>query len=431
MRKKSEPMKLTRTLRLIAGLLLLLMLAVGCGVPQIDTPPPSQTLTPEEPSNPTTEPTVETPTPTIEEPTATADVAETATPETPSVPGVTATAPAPAETVASHPLPLDQPWVHAGYRLAAPGVEIDLQDEPTQFPPMGLEVAPDGSRAAYTLNGPDWSGLVIRDLRDGTETPFQGQIVRAKFSPDSRKIAYTVIGQNGPNEWNMVVRDLPDGEPQVIAQGATGPLLWPMAWTPDGILAEAIIWASDAPPQRLLHVNPEDGTSSAIRDTNYLQARAAPNGARIAFVTGVPMMGGPGEAGIVVLDRATGAEQEVVPQQPGAITSFGWSPDGSQLFYATFAFVDFAVVPDALHILSADGSGDRTVAFGDMGIQGTYRDAAWRDATTLLVLTGDAGGTLWLYEMAAGDLSVTEIASWDRILSAQSDPAALARVPHP
>jgi hypothetical protein len=293
---------------------------------------------------------------------------------------------------------------------------------------MGLEVAPDGSWATYAENEPGSIGLVLRNLRDGSETRIPGQVFRATFSPGSRTVVYSVIGQNG---WSLLAKALPDGEPRVITERTTGHLLGPLAWTEDGILAEEIIWASDAPPQGLVLVDPEDGTSSVIRGDNYLQARSTRDGAHIAFVTGVQMIGAPGEAGILVQDRATGTGQQIVPQHAGMISSLGWSPDASQLFYVPATFAENTIVVDDIHIITADGTNDRPLSIAEAEIQGIFRDAAWRDDDTLLVLTADAGGTVRLYEIAATDLTVAEIRSWESAITGLGDPIRFVRMPQP
>ena len=413
--------------RLIAISLVMVLLCAACGAPapSSQAPSPSQT-TSTEASGPTIEPTaIDAPEPTAESTPA------SPTPAAPTEPPAelpTATTPADEPTAASHPLPLDQPWVHARYELVAPdGAALNLQDEPTELPLMGIEVSPDGTWVAYAENGPGWIGLVLHDLRDGTETRFPGQIFRAKFSPDSTMITYSTIDQVG---WRLVVQELPAGEPRVIAASNEGHLLGPLAWTPAGIVAEEIIWASDAPPQGLVLLDPKDGTSTIIREADHLDARVSADGTRIAIVTGVRMIGGPGEAGVAVLDRAQGDEQQIVPQQSGLIPAIEWSPNGSRLFYVSASIVEFTMSADALHVLSADGSESRTVAFADTGIEGIFRDATWRDDETLLVLTGDAGGTLRLYQTAVAELAA-QVAQWEGAIGGLGDPAQIVRVPRP
>ena len=161
--------------RLIASSLAMVLLWTACGAPapSSQVPSPSQAVATEA-SGPTVEPTpTDAPEPTAESTPA------SPTPATPAEPPADlprATTPADEPTAACHPLPLDQPWVHATYKLVAPdGAALNLQDEPTELPPMGIEVSPDGTWVAYAQNRPGWIGLVLRDLRDGTETRFPGR----------------------------------------------------------------------------------------------------------------------------------------------------------------------------------------------------------------------------------------------------------------
>ncbi len=69
--------------------------------------------------------------------------------------------------------------------------------------------------------------------------------------------------------------------------------LRPIAWTASGLLADRILWASDAPPHELVLLNPADGSIAPLRAGTHTQVAASPDGARIAMVSGNMAIGVP------------------------------------------------------------------------------------------------------------------------------------------
>jgi hypothetical protein len=230
-------------------------------------------------------------------------------------------------------------------------------------------------------------------------------IVGESFSPDAHMLAYTEIAQE---RWQLKVRDRASGATRVLHEGDVFPtqgsqiegVLAPMAWTHNGLLAQRLIWGSDAPPFKLSLVDPADGRVQVLRDEGYVAAYPAQDSTKIALVTGQIIFGdGPSELGLSVFDLATG-EREIVPKGRGWIGPVRWSPDGRQLLYH--------VAPDApvttLVIVNADGSNARRIDLG-AGVEGAGRnarfmDAAWTQQSGPVLLIADERQQLRLFALS-------------------------------
>jgi hypothetical protein len=424
-------MKLTkhfRRARFTTVLILLLSLAACGTVPSVPEPSPTVTETVvSEPAQaptlaPITEVPVDTPVATQvpvapqETAAATTTVAETAAPEQ-ATPDATSTS-------ASLPAGIR---IRNGSQIIAVGSSqvINLQQGAEPISPSPATISPDGSYVVYSENAPGRNGISILNLGTGQTEFIPDATWAGQFSPDSRSLAYAMAGMNGSQ---LFVRDLQTGETRTVQQGGQQDTLRPIAWTDAGIFAERIIMFSDAPPQGIYLVDPAGSDVQPVHEQSYIQAAIDSRGSKAALVTGFLGMGTPSMAGLSVLDLAAGSQQEVVGQSQGVITHVLWSPDASQLFYA--ATTDFGVPARTFQVIDAVGSDGRTIALDELGLTGALQDAAWRDQSTLLLLVGDAGAELRLYELSldnAGAGVAHEVGTYGPLVQGQTAQILLSR----
>ncbi|HSH79985.1 MAG TPA: hypothetical protein VLA19_15780 [Herpetosiphonaceae bacterium] len=323
----------------------------------------------------------------------------TDTPPQAATPAATA---APGATIGAEAAP--SIYIRSGSRITAVGaarpqlIELQRGTEPSGV--GAITTAPDGSSIAFTENSPGRIGLGLMDLRTSEQQFVADVLFGAAFSPDGQSVAYTVVTQSSSQ---LIAHDFGGGTPRVLQQGGGSRILRPIAWTPAGILAEEIIMATDAPPQNLVLIDPQAGAPRMLRAESHVQAESAPDGARVALVTGFVGMGVPGEAGLALVEVPGGGETELLAPRTGRIPFVRLSPDSSTIVYSSASSSEAPAT--LLHLIGADGSGGRTLDLGEAGLSGTLRDAVWRDDATLLVLADDGAGKLRLYELAAGDFS--------------------------
>jgi polyisoprenoid-binding protein YceI len=169
------------------------------------------------------------------------------------------------------------------------------------------------------------------------------------WSPDGRRIAYARAEpyQFSPPPSVQVAQADGSGRKSLIPeQLATQP-----DWSPDGrrlavtvagameVSKIAIVDAAGSPAREL------DGTPTADSEPRW-----SPDGRRLA----VSAYGGPGNDDVALLDPATGRFQRLTTS-PGYEHSPAWSPDGRRIAY---------VKDGAIHVMRADGSGDRRLTRG-------------------------------------------------------------------
>jgi dipeptidyl aminopeptidase/acylaminoacyl peptidase len=289
-------------------------------------------------------------------------------------------------------LPANRIWVHTPGRitaLASGGRSVPLPQAPVQ---PSVQVAPNGSLLAYAELSASgrFERLVGVTARTGARrvlhTAAGANILQPVFAPDSGTLAFSVVAGEG---WQLKALDLRSGRVRVLRQGTLrARMLTPIAWTPAGLIANQILWASDAPAQGLFLVDGARGTVRALNDADHLTAVPSADGKRIAIVSGVDLPAGPGVATdmtISILNLDTGGARAIVVHSPVHLGSLAWAPDGSKLLYIA---TNSATRVRTLHVVNADGSGDQTLAFSPTGRQGELRDARWQGSGTMLVLAG-------------------------------------------
>jgi Tol biopolymer transport system component len=186
-------------------------------------------------------------------------------------------------------------------------------------------------------------------------------------------------------------------------------VLAPLAWTPAGLVVERIFWATDAPPQELIVVDPTDGSVQSLRNASHLQAVPSPDGSKVALVKGEVPIGGTPAFEIAILDIASGNETTIVLSRQGLVKALRWSPDGARLLYAMSETYDTLVT--SVVALDADGSNQQQVDFGATGFELAVHDLAWRDAETPLVLVTNQMGQIELNALPLDSFDATGLQS--------------------
>ena len=388
--------------------------------PVIATEPPSDTTT-----ETTVTPTAPVPSEVAAEPTEVATAAPA--PAERTVIATESAAPTmPAETPAVGDSPAAAVWVQNGSRLIPVVIDrpqvIDLAAGSEAVSTGWVVISPDGSRFVYGVNTPGRLGIAIFDVGSGATSFIPGASVGARFSPDGRSLVYTLADQTSSS---LVVRNLQTGEERTVHAGTAMDVPQAIDWLPTGIVVQRLLVPSDAPPHGLSLLDPESGELRTIRESGYLQADLTRDGTKAAVVPGTWSMGGIGEAGLMVVDVRTTAEQVIIPPGTGQIPAVRWSPDGARLAYSSLS--EWEAPVRTLHLAVGD---DYTPVTIDLGALGTLHDLEWRDSTTLLLLISDARGTLRLYAFPAAASAAAEaqaIGTYDAVARGQSAQILVAR----
>ncbi|HEY0739693.1 MAG TPA: hypothetical protein VGD69_32510 [Herpetosiphonaceae bacterium] len=292
-------------------------------------------------------------------------------------------------------LPTDEPWVRTGNRVVAidDGIPtITLPQNPAGGPP-NLVVAPSGKRIAYTeaIGGnTSEQRLVVLNLDSGIrrEIPLgrNGLVFGSVFSPDSERLAYSVVFSDALGRHEFRVLDLASGNSSVRLQGSSGPMPVVVAWNRGGLFVRKILYASDAPPQGLFLVNLQSNTLQTVFDGINYGAEPSPDGQKIALVTGELGIGSPPRTMLSVLDRATGRTTTIEAQAQQFVGNVSWSPDGSRLVYSRT--LDNGARISTINVSAADGTNKQALLLsaGSFPGEGQIQDIAWRNNQSLLLL---------------------------------------------
>ncbi|HEU5012768.1 MAG TPA: hypothetical protein VFT66_09505 [Roseiflexaceae bacterium] len=374
----------------ISGALLLACLT-GCETAQPsapDTSAPTSVAASTEPALP--------PKPTVEM--ATQPAATSMPTAAPTVPPTVPPTAAPTEVPTSTALlPADDIWVqsaHVVLPLADSSAPLDFAQRGYPAPVYWPRAAPNG---AYIVYGTEQGGLALVDVRAGASRTLVEDgtgVAGYSFSPDARQLAITTITDTN---WTLHVRDLENNGAQVLRSGSTVltdtaplPLVpGPVAWTANGIVVRNLLYASDAPPRDLTVINPSHPSNTndrQIYEGAFIDAYVSPDGSRFAVVTGTrPMGGGVPTTQIKVVDQQGKEFATIRDEQPGLLRALAWSPDGTMLLYALAP--DYETPNVTLHLVHADASNAQELDLVAQGISASFRDIAWRDNATVLLLT--------------------------------------------
>jgi Tol biopolymer transport system component len=306
--------------------------------------------------------------------------------------------------------------------------QLIIGQDPQQLQTFAVQAAPDGSRLAFLeYNNEGRARFQTLDTRSGAQRTYGDAAgiayVSPRFSPDSQQLAYTMIDQSTPQwYWQLQIVGPAHDDVHILQRGVQDPAmhgfkpLVPLAWTSTGLLAQELLWASDAPPHGITHVDTATGKLTTVYDEDYLRAEIAPNGSHAAVLTGILPMGPDVESqvSVSVLDIGSGESKPVLQDGKFWIPTLRWSPDAQRLLYTKQG--DMGALITALVVLNADGTNEQTLPIGGSGVRGILKDAAWRDNNTLLLLIADNENKLHLYSLALDNLqpnALQEVAAFD------------------
>ena len=310
-------------------------------------------------------------------------------------------------------LPSDMPWIRIAGKAYGDDETLDFRQRGLPIPAYQFAVAPDGSYMAYISQ----EGMfAVIDMRTGSDVigDEEGMIqtVGHVFSPDSRSLALTQLAEN--NTWRLQLRDLESGAIRTLIEGPihastpndTLPLLpRPVAWTPNGLVVEDLLWASDAPPRNIALVNPADGSKRVLREDAHVNVYPSHDGTKVAVVTGALRLGEPPTTGIEILEVASGQQQAILPVQQRLVRKISWSPDDQKLLYALSA--DYQAPATTIHARNADGSGEQVLDIGTPDSKAAYGDIAWQDNQVALLLSPETDGYAHLYALPLDAFDIT------------------------
>jgi len=276
---------------------------------------------------------------------------------------------------------------------------LDLQSLDYPWIRSNALAAPDGTSIAYVSQE---DRLVIVDMSGSVWTLPEGreiQPVGFSYSPDGRALAFT---STDGQRWRLQVLDIPSGGVRTLQEGlassqpqgelATAPR--PLAWSLATLIIDRVLWGSDATPLGIALIDTADGSMRTLSDKAHLQAIPAPDGTKIALVTGEVPIGGTPMAEIAILDIASGHETVIAPLKQGVVKALHWSPDGTMLLYAASEAYESAVT--SVSVLNADGTNEQRVDFGVKGLELKVHDLTWQDSKTPLLLIADQNGKIEL-----------------------------------
>jgi dipeptidyl aminopeptidase/acylaminoacyl peptidase len=191
-----------------------------------------------------------------------------------------------------------------------------------------LEISPDGTRAAVSI---DLHGELLTSgyrPRLGTRSRFTtrwGDKFRSTWSPDGRRIAYSLSGGNHPGD-DVVIRDVAGAGERVVA---TDPLEYqaPTGFSPDG---RFLLYEKSKQQRNDLLAVPLDGGGAsrpvAVTPDSETLGRVSPNGRYVAYQSD--------ELGryeiFVTTFPETGGRWQV--SQTGG-REVRWSKDGREIFF--------------------------------------------------------------------------------------------------
>jgi dipeptidyl aminopeptidase/acylaminoacyl peptidase len=218
--------------------------------------------------------------------------------------------------------------------------------------PRQIEVSPDGGTVAFVLDRDTsdiWTIAVdgrVQPQRVTTGRPLTAywDDFNAVWSPDGARLAFVQGGR-------VMVVDASGGVPKDVCEGSSP------AWLDDGRLvigvdreqrtALAVVHADDAWPTRL-----------AAANGDCFGAVVSPDGTRIAYL--VFHHDDLTCTSVHVVDVATATDTELVHDIHMAARSLAWSPDGTQLAYASEAPGWYEVF-----VVAAAGGTPRQITFAE------------------------------------------------------------------
>lgn len=254
------------------------------------------------------------------------------------------------------------------------------------------QLSPDGRQIVFIWDGDDLSDLYLMPAEGGWPLRLstdRGPTVYwndeiPQWSPDSQKIAFTQSGC-------VYVVDLsgPDRLPQKVAEHLSG--AWVQRWLPDS--KHLLLGLERRDADQLALADLEGNTVrmlTTLGDGDHWDARASPDGKRVAFV--FRRYDDLNRLDICVVELASGQIHTVYGQPKTRVGQPRWSPDGSRL-----AFISQQAGHDDAWLVNADGSGLRQLT--SLGCDLT--ELAWAPDGLTLACVVNRGGSLELARLDA------------------------------
>jgi dipeptidyl aminopeptidase/acylaminoacyl peptidase len=222
-----------------------------------------------------------------------------------------------------------------------------------------VQLSPDGTRAAYTVQTNDGPGrprtqLWVKALPDGAPTQVGAPDARGSdpaWSPDGKWIAYA--GKSGEKDALMVVAGDGSGTPRALAetQGTNSPLTFEgraIAWSPDSKQI-AFVSATPGPETEL-------ATGDPVVITRYLYKPDA--------AEGNTRFNDNRRRHIFVVDAAGGGTPRALTTGTNEEHSIDWSPDGREILFVSNREPDPDLFynPDLFALSVSDGKVRRLTA---------------------------------------------------------------------
>jgi eukaryotic-like serine/threonine-protein kinase len=199
-------------------------------------------------------------------------------------------------------------------------------------------LAPDGSKAAYTLGRPGSRSidLWVVDVTSGASELLAQNVLTARWSHEGKAVAYTLFRPD-PGEWALAVRAL-SGPERLLSAWSANSAFMVSDWTRDGAAflgtyystissaPTVALWPSDAQsskPARILMADPP---------ARLFAAHFSPNGRWMSFLVGRPdaneveLRVAPAGGAPAVKWRRIAADH-VFPAAPE------WAPDGRMIYF--------------------------------------------------------------------------------------------------
>ncbi|MFW6139782.1 MAG: tetratricopeptide repeat protein [Acidobacteriota bacterium] len=204
--------------------------------------------------------------------------------------------------------------------------------------------SPDGRFLSFV----DWStgDLAIREIATGKQRrvtnkgvwddEHPGYAITSRWSPDSKKLAYTWVTANNNSELRTVGID--GSEPRILVKEKEREWIDPVDWSPDGKYVLATIAKGPEKENDLVLVSAMDGTLRKIKTQktgNRVSSGGylfSPDGLYVAYSRSQNK--GPSKHDIFLIELDSSREIPLI-QNPAHDYLLGWLPDAKKLLFAS------------------------------------------------------------------------------------------------
>lgn len=210
--------------------------------------------------------------------------------------------------------------------------------------------SPDGTRIAFLRHvnsGESEIHVVNADgsgLKRLTQHPSPKQLSPAAWSPDGKKIVFTIFAEFGGRGAIYIMNADGSGLRLLADRGSQA------AWSPDG---SKIAFQSQSDADiRVVNADGSGARSLASHPRDDGEPTWSPDGLRIAFYS--ERDGGGGGGGQIYIMNADGSGVRQVTSQFEWTRGLAWSPDGTRIAFAAYRAGDCV---SCIYLINPDGSG--------------------------------------------------------------------------